>query len=98
VAVSGRLILVNGIGSLCGPLIDAALMMRLEIDGVFYFMAAPTSVLALVAGLGDLRTRPLMTRKSLFRMLTPQAGLFGHDPLAPSDARSGHQVGGATTT
>jgi|SRR5271166_968425 len=49
VAVSGRLILVSGIGSVIGPLIGASVMASFEIDGVFYFMAAVTLVLAVVA-------------------------------------------------
>ncbi len=40
VAVSGRLILVSGIGSVIGPIVGASLMARFDIDGVFYFMAA----------------------------------------------------------
>jgi MFS family permease len=98
VAVSGRLILVNGVGSVFGPLIGAGLMTHLEIDGVFYFMAVATAALALVAGLGALPTRPPALRKPPFRMLTPQAGPLAHDPLGQPNQPSEHQVGGATTT
>ena len=66
VAVSGRLILVSGVGSVLGPLIGASLMARFEIDGVFYFMAAAALVLALVAGLGSLTTRPQKNREAPF--------------------------------
>ena len=66
VAVSGRLILVSGVGSVLGPLIGASLMARFEIDGVFYFMAAAALVLALVAGLGSLTTRPQKHREAPF--------------------------------
>jgi len=39
VTVSGRLVLVCGLGSVVGTLIGAILMVRFEIDGVFYFIA-----------------------------------------------------------
>ena len=35
-AVSGRLILVSGVGSVLGPMIGASVMERFKIDGVFY--------------------------------------------------------------
>jgi MFS family permease len=85
VAVSGRLILVSGIGSVLGPLIGASLMARFEIDGVFYFMAAAVLLLALVAGVGSLMTQPPMHRETPFEILTPQAGPLAHDPLDPLD-------------
>jgi MFS family permease len=85
VAVSGRLILVSGLGSVLGPLIGASLMARFEIDGVFYFMAAAVLVLAIVAGFGSLSTHSPMHLKPPFKILTPQAGPLAHDPLDPSD-------------
>jgi MFS family permease len=85
VAVSGRLILVSGLGSVLGPLIGASLMARFEIDGVFYFMAATVLVLAIVAGFGSLATHSPMHLKPPFKILTPQAGPLAHDPLDPSD-------------
>ena len=84
VAVSGRLILVSGVGSVLGPLIGATLMARFEIDGVFYFMAAAALVLALVAGLGSLTTQPEKHLEARFAILTPQAGPLAHDPLNSS--------------
>ena len=46
--VSGRLILLSGLGSVLGPLIGMGLMARFGIDGVFYLMSAA----ALLVGLG----------------------------------------------
>ncbi|WP_231712250.1 MFS transporter [Vineibacter terrae] len=88
VAVSGRLILVSGIGSVLGPLIGADLMARFGIDGVFYFMAAAVLLLALVAGFGSLITRPPTQVEAPFAILTPQAGPLAHDPFDPLDGPS----------
>jgi MFS family permease len=85
VAVSGRLILVSGLGSVLGPLIGASLMARFEIDGVFYFMAAAVLLLALVAGVGGWMTPPPKHREVPFEILTPQAGPLAHDQLDSSD-------------
>jgi MFS family permease len=49
VAVSGRLILLSGLGSVVGPLIGASLMAHFTIDGVFYFMAAAALILTFLA-------------------------------------------------
>jgi MFS family permease len=84
VAVSGRLILVSGLGSIIGPLAGASLMAHFEIDGVFYFMAAAVLPLALFAGLGSLMTQPPRHREMPFEILTPQAGPLAHDPLDAS--------------
>ena len=81
VAVSGRLILVSGLGSVLGPLIGASLMTHFEIDGVFYFMAAAVLLLALVAGLGSFLAPPPKQLQAPFEILTPQAGPLAHDPL-----------------
>lgn len=81
VAVSGRLILVSGVGSVLGPLIGASLMARFKIDGVFYFMAAAVLLLVLVASLGSLITPAPRQRKAPFEILTPQAGPLAHDPV-----------------
>jgi MFS family permease len=84
VAVSGRLILVSGLGSVLGPLIGASLMARFQIDGVFYFMAAAVFMLAVVAGLASFMTSSPKRREVPFEILTPQAGPLAHDPLDPS--------------
>jgi MFS family permease len=84
VAVSGRLILVSGLGSVVGPLIGAILMARFEIDGVFYFMATAVLLLALVAGLGSVMAPRPRHLKPTFAILTPQAGPLAHDPQSSS--------------
>jgi MFS family permease len=85
VAVSGRLILVSGIGSVLGPLIGANLMAHFEIDGVFYFMAAAVLLLAVLAGFSGLTTPAPKQREVPFEILTPQAGPLAHDPLDSAD-------------
>jgi len=85
VAVSSRLILVSGVGSVLGPLIGASLMAHFEIDGVFYFMAAAVLVLAGVAGLSGLMTLAPRHREVSFEILAPQAGPLAHNPLDSSD-------------
>jgi MFS family permease len=80
VAVSGRLILVSGIGSVLGPLIGASLMAHFEIDGVFYFMAAAVVLLAVVACLSGLMTPAPKQQEAPFEILAPQAGPLAHDP------------------
>jgi MFS family permease len=87
VAVSGRLILVSGLGSVLGPLIGASLMAHFEIDGVFYFMATAALLLAFVAGLGILTTDSPKHQEVPFEILTPQAGPLAHDPLDSSPER-----------
>jgi len=80
VAVSGRLILVSGIGSVLGPLIGASLMADFEIDGVFYFMSAAALALAVVAAVRAYMTAAPKQRETPFDILAPQAGPLGHDP------------------
>lgn len=71
VSVSGRLILVYGLGSMAGPLVGAVLMRKFEIDGVVYMMSASGFILAVIA-MARLASRPSAERKSRFRMLAPQ--------------------------
>jgi MFS family permease len=84
VAVSGRLILVSGLGSVLGPLIGESLMVNFKIDGLFYFMAAAILLLALVAGFGVFMKRPQRQQETPFEFLTPQAGPLAHDPFESS--------------
>jgi MFS family permease len=85
VAVSGRLILVSGVGSVLGPLIGASLMAQFEIDGVFYFMAAAVLLLAVVAGFSGLTTPAPKRREVPFEILAPQAGPLAHAPHDSSE-------------
>jgi MFS family permease len=83
VAVSGKLILVSGVGSILGPLIGASVIARFNIDGVFYFMAAVGLLLALLAGARRLVTAPPAHQERTFEILAPQASPLAHDVVAP---------------
>jgi MFS family permease len=87
VAVSGRLILVSGLGSVIGPLVGTSLMARFDINGVFYFMAAAAVLLALVAAVRSITTAPPVHLQRSFDILAPQAAPLAHDPLDISDER-----------
>ncbi len=88
VAVSGRLILVSGLGSVVGPLVGTSLMARFNIDGVFYFMAAATLLLAALAVARSMTTAAPAHLERPFEILTPQAAPLAHDPLDSSDEPS----------
>jgi MFS family permease len=83
VAVTGRLILVSGLGSILGPLIGTSVMARFSIDGVFYFMAAVGLLLALLAVARRLVTTPPTHQERTFEILAPQATPLAHDLLGP---------------
>ncbi len=85
VAVSGRLILLSGLGSVVGPLIGTGLMAHFKIDGVFYFMAAAALILAFLAAGRSLTTTAPHHLERPFEILAPQASLLGHNPLDTSD-------------
>jgi MFS family permease len=85
VAVSGRLILVSGLGSVIGPLIGTSVMAYFDIDGVFYFMAAAAVLLAVVAVGQSLTTAPPLHLERPFEILAPQAASLAHDPFEFSD-------------
>jgi MFS family permease len=89
VAVSGFLILVSGLGSVLGPLIGMRITASLDIDGVFYFMAAVALALAVVATGQALRRPPLPHQERTFDILAPQAAPLAHDPLSPDPSPSG---------
>lgn len=89
VAVSGRLILVSGIGSILGPLVGTGVMAWLGIDGLFYLLAAATLVLAALAAATGLTTSSPPRLERTFDVLTPQATLLAHDAVHAADnARS----------
>jgi MFS family permease len=79
VAVSSRLILVSGLGSVLGPLIGMSLMRSFDIDGVFYLMATAAFLLALVAA-GKTLTSPSPPQlERPFEILAPQVVSLAHD-------------------
>jgi len=78
VAVSGRLILVSGIGSVIGPLLGTSVMARFGIDGLLHLMAA-AALLAALAGLRTLMRRPSPQMERTFAVLSPQAAALAHD-------------------
>jgi MFS family permease len=85
VAVSGRLILVSGLGSVIGPLVGTSLMARFGIDGVFYFIAAAALLLAFLAAGRSLTTAAAPHLERPFELLAPETGLLAHDSLGSSD-------------
>jgi MFS family permease len=87
VTVSGRLILVSGIGSILGPLIGAELKARFGIDGVLYYLAAAAVLLALVAAAGSLLASAPLHLARTFGILSPQATPLAHDPLGVLEER-----------
>ena len=85
VSVSGRLILVSGIGSALGPLLGAATMSEFGIRGLFHFMAAVAALFALFALARGLSVRaPLFKRRRPFLLLP---AIFAHDLAHASQER-----------
>jgi MFS family permease len=84
VAVSGRLILLSGVGSVLGPLLGMSLMGRFGIDGVFYLMAAALLLAVLASARSLLFASPPHLERS-FEILAPQAASLAHDPLGSSN-------------
>lgn len=66
IAVSGRLILISGIGSALGPLLGSAVMSAYGVIGLFHFMAAVAGLFAIMA-LG----RALVISPPTFKRLRP---------------------------
>ena len=80
VAVSGRLLLLSGVGSVLGPLVGSGIMAHLGINGVIYFITAGALALAGMASLGSLGAASPLHQERPFRILSPQASPLGHDP------------------
>ena len=78
VAVSGRLILLHGIGASLGSLIGSVLMRSYDIDGVFYFMAAIAAVLVIVASYRCFKVKEISHEPRPFDVLSPQAASLSH--------------------
>ena len=82
VAVSGRLILVSGFGSALGPLLGAGIMARFDIDGLLYFMALMTLLLAALAGLRiRVREAPEKVERP-FDIIDPMTAPISQEPEA----------------
>jgi MFS family permease len=81
VAVSSRLILVSGLGSVLGPIIGTSVIQRFAIDGVFYLMAATAFLLAVLAGGRSLVSASPIHHERPFEILAPQAAPLAHNQL-----------------
>jgi MFS family permease len=79
VAVSGRMILISGVGSVIGPLAGSVLKPALGIDGVLLLIAGAAILIALLAaGRSIIKVAPRHLRRP-FALLTPQATSLAHD-------------------
>ncbi len=83
-AVSGRLLLISGLGSVIGPLIGTRIMVSSGINGLLYFMAAVAILLAVIAAISSLVIAAPRHLQRTFEILTPQAASLAHDPLDAS--------------
>jgi MFS family permease len=82
IAVSGRLILLSGVGSVLGPLLGTNLMRRFDIDGVLYLMAGAAALLAVIAAARSFTSKAPDHLKRPFTVLAPQAAALAHDSEA----------------
>jgi MFS family permease len=82
VAVSGRLILVSGFGSALGPVLGAGIMARFDINGLLYFMALMTLLLAALVGLRvKVRAAPEKVERP-FEIIDPMTAPISQEPEA----------------
>ena len=81
VAVSGRLILVYGLGSIMGPFVGMSLMQRFGIDGVLYLMGTAGLLLATVAVCQRLTSHSSSRSKTRFGILAPTGTLNTSDSV-----------------
>lgn len=80
VAVSGRLILANGLGAVVGPIAGMSLKLRFDIDGVFYLMAGAAIFLAVLAASRRLTSESPPHLERTFTILAPLPTPQAHDP------------------
>jgi MFS family permease len=83
VAVSGRLILISGVGSTLGPIVGSGAMSAFGIRGLFHYMAAVAALFALFALARALSVRPPAFKRRRPFLLIP--AIFAH-PLAHASA------------
>jgi MFS family permease len=84
-SVSGRLVLVNGIGSAIGPFVGSWIMFYLDLHGVLYFIAGTVALVSLTAALKVVASgeRPLVEAPAI--VVAPQAVQVNLEPsLQPS--------------
>jgi MFS family permease len=87
VAVSGRLILASGFGSVLGPLIGANLIGWYSIDGVFYMMAGAALLLVAIAAARILIVAPPERQERTFDILAPQAAPLAHEAAGTAETQ-----------
>lgn len=87
VAVSGRLILASGSGSVLGPLIGANLIAWYGIDGVFYMMAGAALLLAAITAARIVIVAPPERQERTFDILAPQAAPLAHEAAGTADTQ-----------
>jgi MFS family permease len=87
VAVSGRLILASGLGSVLGPLIGANLVAWYSIDGVFYMMAGAALLLVAIAAARILIVAPPERQERTFDILAPQAAPLAHEAAGAAETQ-----------
>jgi len=84
VALSGRLILLFGLGSISGPLLGTAFVVSFGIDGVLYLIAAVTLLLAFFAAARSLTLEAPPRMERPVGIVTPAAPLVTRDPTPQS--------------
>ena len=82
VPVSGRLILLYGLGSILGPLLGTTFVASFGINGVLYLISGAALLLAFIAVARSLISAPAPHVERTFTILTPQAA-----PLVTNDHR-----------
>jgi MFS family permease len=91
VSVSSRLILINGLGSILGPLIGTSLMKRFEIDGVLYLMAFAAAALCAFALIQRIASPSARRPARPFEILDPLAAAHasGEGEALPTHSKGG---------
>jgi MFS family permease len=86
VAVSGRLILISGVGSALGPLLGSAVMAAFGVVGLLHFMAATAGLFAVAALTRGVLVAPPSFKRSrpflLLQVIFPQN--LAHAPNEPA--------------
>src|SRR4029450_2992963 len=94
VAWSRRPLLVNGLGSVLGPLIGTSLMKRYQIDGVFYLIALAAASLSALAVIERMVSPAAPHLRRPFEILDPQAAPLANDRLSPPAGPTLHTADG----